>query len=228
MSRVFIMLAAALLGAPAFADGRAVIESPTPEGMHELEVSWDGEGRVRFDPGNADAYMLVRDGVLYAVTSAGGMGPQVINLSSIEGMAGAGASAGPDIGAEIMARRAEAVVSMEPTGRTETLADMEGELYEVTWRDAAGETHVDNAVLTDAPLALELDQAFAALLENTTEGEPDARQVEVRERGLAILRYADSYTVLSAADAGSPPGDFELPAEPMDLQSMMQGMGPNR
>lgn len=213
----------------ALADGQATIESPTPEGVQALDISWSGDGHVRFDPEQGGTYMLVRDGTLYGVTDAGGMGPMVMNLSSLEGMAGPGGA--DDAGAQspgIGIERAETVVSIEPTGRSETVAGFDGELHQVAWVDADGEQHIDNAVLTDAPLAVELADAFSTLAATTQEGEVDPRQLAVRERGLAILRYGDSYTVTALSGEGRPEGAFVLPAEPTDLLGTMQGMGPNR
>lgn len=218
------LAAVATATGPVLADGRATIESPTPEGVKAMEVSWNGDGAVRFDPGTADTYMLVLDDVLYALTSAGGMGPQVVNLSSTMGMA-AGADSGSGLGAEVMRRRAEAVLAIEPTGRAEMLAGMEGELYEITWRNAQGESHTDNAVLSDAPLLRELDRARFALSEVTPQGEPDPRLIAVRDRGVAFLRYGDSYTVLSASDEARPAGAFELPGEALDVGNMLDNMG---
>lgn len=228
MKYLAALFAFSALASPALADGRAVIQSPTPEGMSNLEVSWTGDGQARFDPEQAAAYMLTRDNSLYAVTNAGGMGATVMELSALCDMAGPAAMGGADsMPAGITIERAEDVVAVEATGRTETLAGMEGELYEITWIDSNEQEHTDNAVLSDAPLALEIAEAFEMLAANTCEGEVDPRQNAVRARGLAILRYADSYTVISASDEGRPAGAFELPAEPTDLSAMMQGMGPN-
>lgn len=218
------------MAGPALADGRATIQSPTPEGMQRLDIAWNDTGGVRFDPSNSDAYMLVRDGVLYAVTSAGGMGPMVMNLSSLEGMGGAAAGGSPaqGPGAEVSVERAEEVVSLEATGSRETVAGMPGERYRVTWVDAQGAQHTDTAVLSDAALAQELAAAYETLAATTRDGEVDPRQQAVRDQGLAILRYADSYEVISASDEGRSPGDFELPAKPTDLQEMMKNMGQGR
>lgn len=221
---IYALLAVAT--GPAHADGRATIESQTPEGVQRLDVAWNGEGGVRFDPGNADAYMLVHDGVLYAVTSPAGMGPMVMNLSSLEGMGGAaGGAPAQGAGAEVSVARAEKVISMAATGRRETVAGMPGELYDVTWVDPQGAEHTDSAVLSADPLARELAQAFDTLASTTRQGEVDARQQTVRDRGLAILRYADSYEVIALSDKGPRPDALALPAEPTDLQEMMKNMG---
>ena len=224
------IISAGLSGGVAFADGRATIESPTPEGVRAIEVAWGGQGRARFDVAQTGAYMLALDGTLYAVANAGGMGTTVMDLSSLPQMsANMPSQGGGDVGGDISIQRAEEVVSIEPTGRTETIAGMQGELHMVTWIDEADERHTDNAVLSDAPLALEIAAAFETLAETTSSsGEVDPRQRAVRDRGLAILRYADSYVVVSASEDGRPAGAFELPAEPTDLSAMMQGMGPNR
>ena len=219
----------ALAPCPVLADGRATIESSTPQGAQRIEVAWNEAGGVRFDPGNADAYMLVHEGVLYAVTSAGGMGPMVMNLSALEGMGGA-AGTSPDQGASaaVSVERAEKVISITATGRKETVAGMPGERYDVTWADTQGAQHTDDAVLSNAPLARELARAFETLAATTQKGEVDPRQQAVRDRGLAILRYADSYAVVAASADGLSPGAFALPAKPTDLQDMMKNMGQGR
>lgn len=215
--------------APALADGTARFTSPTPEGEKTMEMAWLDPGTMRITPGSPETYMLLREGTLYSVTSAGGMGVQVFDMSALGEMAGAmgQGAGGAEAPGQFTIETPEEVISLESTGRSEEVAGIDGELYEIRWRDSDGASHTDQMVLTDDPLAVEMGEAFAAMAA-AVDGETDLRHQAVAERGLGILRYGDAF-VIESLDAEAPPASaFELPAEPMDLGNMMGGYGPGR
>ncbi|WP_366655717.1 hypothetical protein [Fodinicurvata sp. EGI_FJ10296] len=183
---------------------------------------------MRITPGTPGTYMLVRDGTLYAATTAGGMGVHVVDLSSLGEMAGSmGADSGGadgQTGPQITIETAEEVTGLEATGRQEVVAGIEGELYEIGWIDSGGEHHTDQMVLTDNPLAVEMGQAFAAMAA-ATNGEVEPRQAAIVERGLGILRYGQAFVVESLTDESRPASEFELPAEPTNIGDMMGAFG---
>lgn len=237
MTRIVFALSLALTASgPAFADGTARFTSPTPEGVKTMEMAWLDPDTMRISPGTPETYMLVRDGKLYSVTSAGGMGVQVFDLGALGEMAGSmsGGAAGAMGGqmndqsmAHLTPEMADEVIALEATGRSEEIAGIQGELYEMSWIDDEGARHTDQMVLTDDPLAIEMGEAFSAMAAAAS-GEVDPRHQAVAERGLGILRYGEAFIIESLTDEAPPAAAFELPAEPLDLGNMMGGYDPGR
>lgn len=140
-----------------------------------------------------------------------------------QGMPGA-AGPMPEGAGRFTAHRAESVSSIEATGRTETVAGIDGDVYEVSWVGADGATHTDTAVLSDDPLVVEFSDAFRAFAEAGGSG-VDPRSRRITDRGLGVLRYADDFLVLAISGDTPPPSTFDLPGPPLNLQDMMQGLG---
>lgn len=208
------LLAAAL---PAFAGGTATVESAGGKSSARMQISWTGD-KMRMDfPQQAGTYMIVRDGKTYSVTDQGGQ-TMVMDISSMSQMADSQAAA------EMGVQKAESVNSIEATGETETVAGIEGEIYTITWTDNQGEQQQNTAVLSDNELTVGLTEAFQSFAD-AGGGQPDPIGAAMAERGLGILRFGDSFTVISISGETPAAGEFELPAEPMDMQKMMQRFG---
>ncbi|TGY87666.1 hypothetical protein E5163_14635 [Marinicauda algicola] len=219
-------LAASALASAAHADGVAEISTPSQPGSETATIAWQDADTLRIDTPDPAGYMLIRDGNAYAVTDQPGMGLMVLDLASIMTMARGMAAAGGMDTPSLDEHRAAAVERITATGTRETVAGLEGEVYEIVWTDAAGDSHTDTAVLSGDALAREFTAAFAAFAQ-ASGTEPDARSVELHDRGLGILRYGDDFALVSIS--GDAPGadHFELPAEPMTMQDMMRGRMPD-
>lgn len=207
--------------APAFAAGTATVEGSGPSGSVEMKIRWAGDN-LRMDfPAQPGTYMIVREGKTFSVSSQGGQ-VMVMDMSSMGQMAQAmGAQAGVAIGPQ----SAVSLEKVEATGEDETVAGIPGEVYRIDWTDGSGNKRSDTAVLTDNPLVFELTDAFRRHVEAMGVGatDPIGKALAIREMG--VLRFANNFRVLSIAE-DTPSSDlFKLPAEPMNLQQMMQGMG---
>jgi len=212
--RLLTLISLFFLASPVLAGGQAVIRSGGADVQQRMNIAWDGD-RVRLDMPNQDAYMLVLDGKGYSVSDAGGR-LIVMDLSSLPQHRGQGQSPAP----ETVAR----ITRLENTGREETIAGIEGEVYEMAWVDGQGTAHEGDAVLTDDDLVREMQEAFWSFSQAVSKQDEEIG-TRLREEGLATLRVKQDF-VVEEINADTPPaGDFTLPAEPMDMQEMMRGLG---
>lgn len=87
------------------------------------------------------------------------------------------------------------VESFGATGEKEVVAGIQGEVYEIRWRDEDGRTHTDQAVLSDNPLAVELTSVMHEVARTYAEAMDREHSGVVEDalsaRGLGILRYGD-------------------------------------
>ncbi|MES1943408.1 hypothetical protein PC39_04792 [Salinisphaera sp. PC39] len=207
----------AALSAAVWADGSATWGA----GGQSMSIAWRDAQTVRMDVQGGD-YMLVRDGNAYMVSHRGGQ-PMVIDLSAMRqamgGMAGSAGPAAPAAGPS----GGDALVEIEATGRTETVAGIEGEIYRVVYRDDGGQG-TQEMVLSDDPLAVEMTQAWFAAIAALSGGnggaDADRMDRELAERGLGLLRAGDDFKVSSISAGARAAGDFELPAEPQAMPGM--------
>jgi hypothetical protein len=214
--RSLVLFSLVTFTATALADGQAVIRSGNAGQAAATTISWQDD-KVRLDVPGEDAYMLVLDGRGYSVARTGGQ-TMVMDLSSMPqfgpGGMGQGAPATSDV-----AR----ITRLEATGREETVAGIEGEIYEMSWTDAKGRENHGEAVLTDDSRVREMQQAFWTFSRAITRQQEEIG-ARLRAEGLAMLRLDDQFLVEEIRADSRPAGDFELPAEPMDMQEMMRGM----
>jgi len=217
-------LAPALLvvALPAFAGGQAIMESRTHEREITTKLAWNDHGHTRFDAQGQQGYMLARHGKIYSVSNAEGR-TIVMNLSSMSRMMSYSA-AGAESGSVADAR---SVSRIEATGRRERVAGIDGKIHRITWTNAQGETRTDEAVLSAHPAVVGLADALRAFSEAmrkaTGQHQPDALGQALERRDLGVLRFGERMRVTALSD--EPPGAnaFELPAEPMDMQRIIEG-----
>ncbi len=212
--RLFTLLPLLFFSTSVLAGGQAEILSGGPDAQQRMNLAWDDD-QVRLDIPGEEGYMLVLDGKGYSVTRAGGR-LMVMDLSSLPRQAGQGQTPAP----ETVAR----IERLDQTGRMETIAGIEGEVYEMAWTDGQGEAHEGDAVLTDDALVRDMQEAFWAL-SRAMSGQDEEIGTRLREEGLAALRIGDDFTVEEISAETRPSEDFSLPAEPMDMQEMMRGQG---
>lgn len=213
----------ALAGLPlaALAGGSATVQTgggARGGATNDLTIQWAGKS-ARINPARQqNAYMIVKGSTSYVVTDRGGR-PMVLDMSQMgqmgQGMGGKGNMA-PSPGPM------EEPPEMEPTGDSETIAGVQGEVYRVSWRDSSGKQQQTTAVLSDDPRAVGLTKAFQRFVNGMGMQDANALNDAVTQRESGLLRFGDSYEVVSLS--GNAPGDnrFELPAEPTDMQEMMQ------
>lgn len=210
MKRTIIVMAGSLLWGAALAGGSATWSG----GGQSMHIDWRDADTVRMNTSASD-YMLVRDGKAYMVSNRGGQ-PMVLDWDAMRSMIGAAPvpkTQGP-VGDD-------ALVSMEATGRTETVAGIEGEYYRITYRDDGVEKSRE-VVLSDHPLAVEMTQAWFTTMQAIagSVGGEGSIDFEFANRELGMLRSGDDFRVTEISGETPPAGDFELPAEPRSIPGM--------
>jgi hypothetical protein len=212
-----------LLPGVVLAGGKAIMEATGKrqgETMDvEMTITWSAQ-HTRMDlSSQPGTYMILRDNKSYTVTNQGGR-VMVFNMAQLGQMAPGGGGGQKDtaMGPDSVA----SLESMEPTGSTETVAGIEGEVYRVKWTDTRGKSHDDMAVLSDEAVVVGLMEAFQRYVDGVGTGASDPLSQAVVDRGMGMLRFGDRMEVTSIEAMEPPATTFELPAEPMDLNKMMQ------
>lgn len=184
-----------------------------------MSIAWRDAQTVRMEVQGGD-YMLVRGGKAYMISHRGGQ-PMVIDLSAMrqamDQMAGSPGPAAPAAGPS----GGDILVEIEATGRKETVAGIDGEVYRIVYRDDSGQG-TREMVLSEDPLAVEMTQAWFATIQALSGGNGGADRMdrELAERGLGLLRAGDDFKVSSVSAETRAAGDFELPAEPQAMPGM--------
>lgn len=205
-----------LLPATALAGGSAKMQT----GDTTMQVVWQDENTLRTGGEDASSYLIVRDGKAYSVSTANGQ-PRVMEMAGMLKMMQA--MAGESQNQE---SRFGHVDSVEKTGASETVAGIEGRVYLITTTDPNGKTETVETVLTDNPLVVEMTRAYLGSMQAMFGGDDLGAFMDALpddEHGL--LRAGEDFRLLSIASDDPPASLFELPAEPMNLQQMMKGMG---
>ncbi len=227
-----VLMVVLLLPCAAFAGGKASLvmdHVPVPAAGQPMgreanaaTVTWDDDDAVRMDMKGQDSYLLMRDGNVYSVSQSRG-GAQVMELSVIMKMMQSMGRTGTKAGNK---NPFGSVDSVSATGATETVAGIEGRVYHMTWTDGDGSRQSGDAVLTDDALVVAMTRAYIGMLagmagEDTTRAFQNA--LPGKDRGL--LRIGDQFRVGSIRRAEPSASTFTLPAKPMDMKSLMGGMG---
>ena len=203
---------------PLLAAGSATIKN----GDDVSRMSWQDPQTVRTDTATEDAYMVLRDGKTYLVSTQidSGMPPVMEVGDMVQGLADAldedGALTSPSA-------RTPRIESVRKTGRTETVAGIQGDVYDVTLVDDQGETSHQSMVLTSDALATEMTAAYFAISGSIVGTERVAEFTDAlpaRQRGL--LRLGDDIVVQAISSAAPAADTFELPAEPVNFGDLMK------
>lgn len=213
---------AGLLAVPALALGAGTASVQTDD--QTMDVAWEDESKARIDLPERGGYLVMQEDKLYSVQTMGNR-TMVMDVTAMAGMMGSmkGRMGGQTPSTSPGPEEAVEVESIGATGEMETVAGIEGEVYEIRWRDDGGKLHTDQAVLSDNPLAVELlavmDKVSRTFAEAMDRDHSGAMQNALSDRGLGILRYDDMR--LTEISGDSPAASvFELPAEPMDPSDM--------
>ncbi|MHB8920239.1 MAG: hypothetical protein ACYC3N_04295 [Halothiobacillus sp.] len=221
MKKYLLMMSLSAFTAPVWAAGQAVLQSNVNGQTEQVQLSWLSDQQLRMDITRPPAEILLQNGALFAITQIGGM-PIVANVADVDQMARALGQGGGFSG-QIDKQLARSVTAFEATGRLETVAGVPGEIYRITWRDAQGKAHTDEAVLTKNATVVELSRALQNLGVAAHEGW-DARSAEILHRGLGVLRYAKAYQLRSVSTQAPAASALALPAQSIDVQKLMQGL----
>jgi len=214
------------------AGGKATIitaSQPMQPGRHSksgasetMTVTWRDANTLRMDMGDQASYLIMRDGKAYSVTQAGGQ-VRVMDMSAMMKMMQSMGGQGAKSKSKNPFGRIE---SIEATGATDTVAGVTGRVYQMRWTEGDGRQKSGEAVLTDDPLVVEMTRAYLGSMsamigaDNTQSFE---KSLPDDDRGM--LRMGDQFRIDSISRSDPPASTFTLPAEPMDLQSLMGGMG---
>jgi hypothetical protein len=175
---------------------------------------------LRINSDQPDSYVVVRDGNLYAVSFNDGQ-PMVIDAGSM--MKGMANMIPQVIESDLDAR----LISLKDTGKDETVAGINGDVYELKIEDENGAEQTETLVLSDDKRALEFRDAlfnmmsFAAKIAGTDKA---PKEDDISKRLLAmdvgVLRYGSEMTVTEISGDPVPAQRFDLPAEPLDMQGL--------
>ncbi len=212
-----IIIITTALSPQVWADGRATIISDGSEATIEFSQNQ----MLRMDSPDGEGYMLLRDRKLYTVINQGGS-MMVFDMAAAMSMMGDQAQSESFWDNEI----AE-IKSFEATGSQETIAGIQGDVFEMVALHTDGETVTTEVVVTENEAVAELTHAMYAMAEvliaAVNEAPPAAfheMKSLVIDQGLGVLRQGNDFSV-ATIDAKAPnPARFELPAEPMELPSM--------
>ncbi|MEM1190277.1 MAG: hypothetical protein AAF640_10300 [Pseudomonadota bacterium] len=176
---------------------------------------------LRMGAGDDNAgYTVVRDGSLYVVSMNNGQ-PMVMDAGSmIRTMAPNFANAAPsDLSSEFL--------GLKKTGRSETVAEVKGDVYELRFKDENGREQSEEVVLSDDRRALEFRDALFLMMDVAASLTSDDNmkagrsiQAELLNIDLGVLRYGNEMRLTSIDSQRVDPARFELPAEPMNLQDL--------
>lgn len=222
MLTISVALCSALAASPLTFAGKAVVTS-RDGGSADFEYA-DGMLRVGSNQ-SQNSYMLLRDGTMYVVSLEGDQ-PMVFNASSMmKGMAQRTTQMAP-------ATLNSEFVSLEDTGRDETIAGMNGDVYLLTYLEDNGKEQTEEMVLSTDARAREFRDALfsmSSIAEDLAgeEAMEQGRDLKTRmdDMNVGVLRFGQEMTVTSITGETIPAERFELPAQPMNLQGLGNILG---
>lgn len=204
--------------------GSATVESP---GGERMVFEYADGNKLRLNTPEQNTYMLVRDNTLYAVSYNNGQ-PMVVNASTM--MKGFANMAEMTEQAAPAGATAE-VVSIKATGRRETVAGINGEIYEIITREE-GNNITQEVVMSSDARALEFRDALFTMVRASTESmdeELRRNSEDFRNRlgdmNMGILRYGTEMKLAAIDGDTVAAARFELPAKPVDMNDLGGLMG---
>lgn len=210
---------AALAAAPAYAGGKAVLETGNGRDRTQSTLEYDGS-RLRMDvAGEPGAYVLLRDGKVYSVIARDGQ-PTVLDMQGMGTMFGGAGAAGFE-------REVQTFVSLDDTGRSETVAGIAGRVHVLRYTDRQGRTQREEIVLArDARLRemtesmLQLGRSLAASPAPEAATARERLSAEIIGKGQGVLRYGADYRLVSISGDTPPSARFALPAAPVQMPTI--------
>lgn len=194
-----------------------ITEAVDQEG-NKMTFEYQGE-HLRINHGQQQGYMLMRDDRIYVVNDADGE-LMVIDLSQTMSMFG-------DLAKSVTPDMTQVRVdSLEPTGRSETVAGIDGEVYLLKYQDQDGKARETEMVLSSDRRAIGFRDAMhrmASSLARSLDKHYDASeylQHQLARTDMGVLRYGSDIRVTSISESSIDPARFVLPAEPTDLSAL--------
>lgn len=175
------------------------------------------DDKLSMNVGAGSDRMVLRDGKMFMIS-----GDTVIDAGSMMSMVGQQMPAlGPD--------DVDQFKSLKASGRSETVAGINGEVHVLTYVDGEGNTQSRELVLSKDPRAVELMKAFSNMTETMAQltGNPmpaGGAEFEAALRGYGMLRADSDFRVVSFNDAPAA-SRFELPSAPQSMPNMQGQMG---
>jgi len=224
------LVAAAWLAGAAHAAGLVRYEIKDPESGQRghMTYEWLSPQQVRIEASVADmpagtrAYQLMRDGKLYNVTVQDGQ-TVVMELGRLLRLMGRLGSALPSSADDDV----HELKDLRATGRSETVAGLRGEVYELVYLDDQGRTRREEIVLSNDPLAYELAQVMQAyarlIVEALGSPMPEGRDQfagRLREQRVGMLRMGEFMRAVEVSRTAPTAARLALPAEPMALPDL--------
>lgn len=204
--------------------GTAVIEAGDGTDGTRMTLEYR-PGLLRMQPqeNKEEGTMIMRDGKMYSI--AGGM---VIEMGSMMKQLGKSMpmAQAPGTGPDDVSR----FVGIKKTGRSETVAGIKGEVHEVQYEDEKGRLVTEEAVLTGDSRAREMRQAME-LMSQTMRAAVNRPETAAEKKMMAayadqgVLRYGNSFRVVSLSDDTPPASRFELPAKPTQMPNLGELLG---
>lgn len=227
-----VAMALLLLPCAALAGGKAVLITNgdsvqvagqrAGDGANTSTLAWRDAGTLRMDMGAQAGYLLMRDDKVYSVTQSGSE-TQVMELSVMMKMMQSMGRPGAKNNSKNPFGRVDSVAAI---GATETVAGIKGRVYNMTWTNRDGDRQSDVAVLTNNPLVVEMTRAYVGIMDSMAgKGMTRAFHKALPGKDQGLLRVGDQFRVQSIRRIDLPASTFVLPAKPMDMQSLMGGMG---
>lgn len=216
-----------------FAGGSAVIETGEDGNSSEMTIEYDNDQRLRMNfTSDGESYMVMRDDHMYVVMDQAGEKPLVMDIGSTMKMLGSTVQESMK-SAQASPSNMETFVSLEDTGDNETIAGIEGDVYELKFKDQDGTLQTESLVLSDDDRARDLANALHNMgtqMSKAFGGDvklvDEAFYEEVGKGSRGFLRMGENFRI-SSFDTKTPTKKrFELPAEPTvipDLGSMFGG-----
>ncbi len=176
---------------------------------------------------DAGSYAVFRDGSLYTVSLNDGQ-PMVIDAGSMMKGIGAMNLPGPSVASEFD----DKLISFEDTGQDETVAGINGDVYEVRFEDSSGSQRSATLVLSTDQRVREFNAAMLRMVSTagglSNQPLPDRGQ-EFKARldalNAGVLRYGDQMRVTRISSDAVPAERFELPAPPMNFKDLGSMLG---
>lgn len=216
----FLFFSALLMAAvpvQVWADGVATVIS---DGQ-EAKIEFVNDKFLRMDAPEGQGYMLMRDGKIYSVGKERGSLIVIDMAQAIKTMG----SLSPE--GSIWDEDIAKINSFMPTGKTEYVAGIRGDIFELVTSDKKGKKKTSTLVLTTHETVIELTRSMFAMTEILFNAASDTPPKTLREiktlilsGGKGLLRHGDEFALAAIESGRVEAARFELPAEPMELPSM--------
>lgn len=214
IARLFLVCLAIMLPLPVLAGGTATFSS----GDSDTEIMWESKGAVLVKEAGVTEYLLMRDSKAYMVSFDEGEA-QVLEMSGMLQAMGEMAKQQNELPLP------DTVDSIKATGKNETVAGIKGEIHLITTTEDDGSTSTEEAVLTDNALVVEMTRAYLGAIESMLGAESvDTFTKVLPAKKSGILRVGNDFVLKSISGDQPAASKFELPAEPVNLGNLMQGL----